>query len=64
MNKNYPIWKQSIPDLKELIDTRVDVDPFKEEQYSPVQGLIHRHPDRVLRIGIAGKIDQKRRESF
>lgn len=55
MNKNYPIWKQSIPDLKELIDTRVDVDPFKEEQYSPVQGLIHRHLDRVLRIGIAAE---------
>jgi len=46
--KNDPIWKQSIPDLKELIDARGDVDPLKEDQYSPVQGLVHRYPDRVL----------------
>jgi len=46
--KNDPIWKQCIPDLKELTDTRGDADPLKEEQYSPVQGLVHRYPDRVL----------------
>ncbi len=46
--KNDPIWKQCIPDLKELSDTRGDTDPLKEEQYSPVQGLVHRYPDRVL----------------
>ena len=46
--KNDPIWKQCIPDLKELTDTRGDTDPLKEDQYSPVQGLVHRYPDRVL----------------
>jgi lysine 2,3-aminomutase len=46
--KNDPIWKQCSPDLKELTDTRGDADPLKEEQYSPVQGLVHRYPDRVL----------------
>ena len=46
--KNDPIWKQCIPNLKELTDTRGDADPLKEEQYSPVQGLVHRYPDRVL----------------
>ena len=46
--KTDPIWKQCIPDLKELTDTRGDVDPLKEEQYSPVKGLVHRYPDRVL----------------
>ncbi len=46
--KNDPIWKQCIPDLKELTDTRGDPDPLKEDQYSPVQGLVHRYPDRVL----------------
>lgn len=46
--KNDPIWKQCIPDLKELTDTRGYTDPLKEDQYSPVQGLVHRYPDRVL----------------
>ena len=46
--KNDPIWKQCIPDLKELTDTRGDADPLKEEEYSPVHGLVHRYPDRVL----------------
>ena len=46
--KNDPIWKQCIPDLKELTDTRGDADPLKEDQYSPVQGLVHRYPDRIL----------------
>ncbi len=46
--KNDPIWKQCIPDLKELTDMRGYADPLKEEQYSPVQGLVHRYPDRVL----------------
>ena len=46
--KTDPIWKQCIPDLKELTDTRGDADPLKEEQYSPVKGLVHRYPDRVL----------------
>jgi lysine 2,3-aminomutase len=46
--KNDPIWKQCIPDLKELEDNVNDEDPLLEEEYSPVPGLVHRYPDRVL----------------
>ena len=33
--KNDPIWKQCIPDLKELTDIRGETDPLREDQYSP-----------------------------
>lgn len=46
--KNDPIWKQCIPDMKELQDEVNDEDPLLEEEYSPVPCLIHRYPDRVL----------------
>lgn len=42
-----PIWKQCMPDKLELEDFGVD-DPLNEEGDSPVPGLTHRYPDRVL----------------
>jgi len=42
-----PIWKQCIPDKLELEDFGVE-DPLNEEGDSPVPGLTHRYPDRVL----------------
>ncbi|MGB7002439.1 MAG: KamA family radical SAM protein [Halobacteriota archaeon] len=42
------IWKQSVPDLRELEDEEGVPDPLHEEKDSPVSGLVHRYPDRVL----------------
>jgi lysine 2,3-aminomutase len=47
-SKNDPIWKQCVPDLKEIADQRGQVDPLKEEEYIPIRGVIHRYKDRVL----------------
>ncbi len=43
-----PIWRQCMPSLEELEDTVQDLDPLDEERLSPVPGLIHRYPDRVV----------------
>lgn len=43
-----PIWRQCIPDTRELDDTGQCPDPLSEQQLSPVPGLIHRYPDRVV----------------
>ncbi len=43
-----PIYRQCIPDVRELHDTRAEPDPLNEEGHSPVRGLTHRYPDRVL----------------
>jgi len=43
-----PIWKQAVPDPMELEDDDEPPDPLHEEENSPVEGLIHRYPDRVL----------------
>jgi len=43
-----PIWKQCIPSPLELQDPYGFDDPLDEEGQSPVPGLIHRYPDRVL----------------
>jgi len=42
-----PIWLQSMPDLRELSDSQQS-DPLNEAELSPVPGLIHRYPDRVV----------------
>jgi len=46
--KDDGIWKQCIPDIREITDTRGKEDPLHEEIDSPVPGLTHRYPDRVL----------------
>jgi len=46
--KDDAIWKQCIPDTKELDDPEGFEDPLCEERDAPVPGLTHRYPDRVL----------------
>jgi lysine 2,3-aminomutase len=43
-----PIWLQCIPDPRELEDGNLSVDPLNEGALTPVPGLIHRYPDRVV----------------
>jgi lysine 2,3-aminomutase len=45
--KGDPIWKQVIPDIRELSGDGHD-DPLHEEHDSPVACITHRYPDRVL----------------
>jgi len=48
---NDPIMQQLCPTLKELTNYHGDMDdPLAEEADSPVKGLVHRYPDRVLFI--------------
>jgi lysine 2,3-aminomutase len=46
--KDDPIYKQCVPDLREILDEVGFDDPLNEEVCSPVPGLTHRYPDRVL----------------
>ena len=43
-----PLWRQAIPDIKELRDQTGMTDPLDEENLSPVPNLVHKYPDRVL----------------
>jgi lysine 2,3-aminomutase len=43
-----PIWLQCVPDLRELEDDNLFADPLNEDGLTPVPGLIHRYPDRVV----------------
>lgn len=46
---NDPIFKQAFPDVRELNVADYDMeDPLGEEKDSPVPGITHRYPDRVL----------------
>ncbi len=49
-----PIWRQCVPDVRELEDDGQQDDPLSEELLSPVPGLIHRYPDRVVWLVSAG----------
>ncbi len=42
-----PIWRQCIPDPRELEDG-LPIDSYDEAESSPVPGLIHRYPDRAV----------------
>lgn len=47
--ENDPIFKQSFPSVLELEVNRHDMsDPLYEDKDSPVPGITHRYPDRVL----------------
>jgi lysine 2,3-aminomutase len=49
INPNCPIRRQAIPRIEECHLSKNDmVDPCGEDKDSPVPGLIHRYPDRVL----------------
>ncbi|MCJ7771439.1 KamA family radical SAM protein, partial [Candidatus Bathyarchaeota archaeon] len=43
-----PLCKQCVPSVNELVDPQGIVDPLNEEGQSPVPGLVHRYPDRIL----------------
>lgn len=43
-----PIWRQTVPDIREISDTSGFDDPLAEESLSPVPNLVHRYPNRVL----------------
>ncbi len=48
-NPNCPVRKQAIPTAAELHKSECDLlDPLHEDEDSPVPGLTHRYPDRVL----------------
>ncbi|MGP8321224.1 MAG: lysine 2,3-aminomutase [Methanosarcinaceae archaeon] len=47
--ENDPIFKQSFPSPSELIINKSEInDPLSEDEDSPVSGITHRYPDRVL----------------
>jgi lysine 2,3-aminomutase len=46
--ENDAIWKQCMPDVRELEDYSQCPDPLEEEALTPVPGVIHRYPDRVV----------------
>jgi lysine 2,3-aminomutase len=44
-----PIARQFVPDVRELEHAPADrADPIGDEAHSPVPGIVHRYPDRVL----------------
>ncbi len=43
-----PLWRQAMPDSRELTDRVCMADPLAEESLSPVPNLIHKYPDRAL----------------
>ena len=46
---NDPIALQFVPDEAELVSTNLErMDPIGDEAHSPVPGIVHRYPDRVL----------------
>ena len=47
-NVGDPIWRQCVPDSRELEDDRLSADPLDEERLSPAPGIVHRYPDRVV----------------
>jgi len=42
------IYKQAVPDIREITEDEGLEDPLDEEARSPVPGLTHKYPDRVL----------------
>ena len=48
-NSHCPVRKQAVPSIQELHNSSSDLeDPLHEDGDSPVPGLTHRYPDRVL----------------
>jgi len=48
-NGDDPIARQFVPDARELQITRGEnADPIGDHAHSPVEGVVHRYPDRVL----------------
>lgn len=49
-----PIWRQCVPDVRELHSSEDSMDPLDEERLSPVPLVVHRYPDRVLLLASGG----------
>ncbi len=48
-NPDDPIARQFIPDARELVEQPGEnADPIGDDTHSPVAGIVHRYPDRVL----------------
>jgi lysine 2,3-aminomutase len=47
-SRNDAIYRQAIPDMREITEKDGFVDPLNDEELSPVPGLTHKYPDRVL----------------
>lgn len=46
---SHPLRRNVIPVVEELIETSSEQsDPLHEKSFSPVKGIVHRYPDRVL----------------
>jgi lysine 2,3-aminomutase len=44
-----PIARQFVPDTRELdVASHENADPIGDDAHSPVEGIVHRYPDRVL----------------
>jgi lysine 2,3-aminomutase len=51
---NDPIARQFLPSLDELVSLPVErTDPIGDAAHSPLPGIVHRHPDRVLFKAVA-----------
>jgi lysine 2,3-aminomutase len=46
--KGDAIYRQAVPDIREITESEGFVDPLNEEGLSPVPGITHKYPDRVL----------------
>src|SRR5439155_18779171 len=48
-NPDDPIARQFVPDARELVERPGEsADPIGDDVHSPVPGIVHRYPDRVL----------------
>jgi lysine 2,3-aminomutase len=43
-----PLFRQAVPDKREMDDPQGMIDPLGEEDLSPVPNLVHKYPDRAL----------------
>jgi lysine 2,3-aminomutase len=46
---SHPLRRNVVPVVEELLETKSEQsDPLHEKSFSPVKGIVHRYPDRVL----------------
>ncbi len=79
-NSSHPLRRNVVPVVEELLQSSAEQsDPLHEHSYSPVKGIVHRYPDRVLftvtqvcssycryctRSHTVGKLDKLGRQDF
>ncbi|MBN2382880.1 KamA family radical SAM protein [bacterium] len=47
-HKGDPLYRQVVPDVRELDESYLYQDPLAEDTHSPVPNIVHRYPDRCL----------------